>query len=173
MVTAPKDALKSYLNGARDVLLWKLGGLSERDLRLPRTPTGTNLLGIVKHALNTEVLYFGPTFAREWPTPDELVSPNDPDPLIGWYATETETASGIVDLYRRVQIFADETIDALPLDAIGPRRPLGWRGGHAPRDHGPQDRRPAAPRGPRRHSPRATRWLRRPAAGPQQHPRRR
>lgn len=119
MVTAPKDVLKTYLQGARDVLLWKLEGLPERDLRLPRTPTGTNLLGLVKHALNTEVIYFGPTFGRDWPTPDELVAPGDADPLAGWYATESETATGIVDLYRRVQTFADETIDALPLEAIG------------------------------------------------------
>lgn len=28
------------------------------------------LLGIVKHALNTEVIYFGPTFGREWPRPE-------------------------------------------------------------------------------------------------------
>lgn len=119
MVTAPKDVLKDYLQGARDALLWKLEGLSERALRLPRTPTGTNLLGIVKHALNTEVIYFGPTFGRQWPTPHELVSPDDPDRLADCYATETETADGIVDLYRRVQVFADETIDALPLDAIG------------------------------------------------------
>ena len=119
MVAAPKDVLKKYLQGARDVLLWKLQGLPERDLRLPRTPTGTNLLGIVKHALNTEVIYFGPTFGRDWPTPDELVSPDNVDPLAGWYATETESAAAIVDLYHRVQSFADETIDALSLDTIG------------------------------------------------------
>ncbi|GAB3746066.1 DinB family protein [Microlunatus parietis] len=119
MVAAAKDVLKDYLQGARDVLLWKLEGLSERDLRLPRTPTGTNLLGIVKHALNTEVIYFGPTFGRAWATPEELVASDDPDPLAGWYATEAETATGIVDLYRRVRSFADQTIDALPLDAIG------------------------------------------------------
>ena len=119
MATPPKDVLKDYLQGARDVLLWKLEGLSEHDLRLPRTPTGTNLLGLVKHALNTEVTYFGPTFGRAWPTPDELGSHEGPDPLAGWYATESETAAAIVDLYRRVQAFADETIDTLPLDAIG------------------------------------------------------
>ena len=119
MVAEPKDVLKDYLQGARDVLLWKLEGLSERDLRLPRTRAGTNMLGLVKHALNTEVLYFGPTFGRKWRTPEELVSHDDPDPLSGWYATENETAAGIVDLYRRVQAFADETIDALPLDAVG------------------------------------------------------
>jgi hypothetical protein len=119
MATAPKDVLTSYLQGGRDVLLWKLQGLSERDVRLPRTPTGTSLLGIVKHALNCEVVYFGPTFGREWPTPDELARPGDPDPLADWYATETETAAGIAELYRRVQAFADETIDALPLTATG------------------------------------------------------
>lgn len=119
MVAAPQDVLKDYLQGARDALVWKLDGLSERDLRLPRTPTGTNLLGIVKHALNVEVVYFGPTFGRAWPTPEELVSYDDPDPQVDWYATETETAAGIVGLYRRVQAFADATIDALPLDAIG------------------------------------------------------
>lgn len=119
MAAIPKDVLKDYLQGARDVLLWKLEGVSERDLRLPRTPSGTNLLGLVKHALNTELISFGPTFGREWPTPDELVSAIDPDPLAGWYAAENETAARIVDLYRRVQAFADETISALPLDAIG------------------------------------------------------
>ncbi len=115
----PKDVLKDYLRGARDTLIWKLEGLSERDQRLPRTPTGMNLLGIVKHALNTEAVYFGPTFGRAWPTPEELVPAGGCDPQADWYATEQESASGVVDLYRRVQAFADETIDALPLDAIG------------------------------------------------------
>ena len=119
MVTAPKDVLENYLRGARDALVWKLDSLPERELRLPRTPTGTNLLGIVKHALHTEATYFGPTFGREWPAPDELVSPHDPDPMADWFATDAETAAGIVDLYRRVQTFADETVDALPLDAVG------------------------------------------------------
>ena len=126
MVSAPKDVLKVYLQGARDVLVWKLDGLSERELRRPRTPTGTNLLGLVKHALNTEAIYFGPTFDREWATPEELVRADDPDPLAGWYATGSEAADDVIDLYRRVQAFADETIDALPLDAIG--RVAHWGG---------------------------------------------
>lgn len=60
----PKDVLKDYLQGGRDVLLRRIDGLSERDLRLPRTPTGLTLLGIVKHALNTEVVYFSPDHRR-------------------------------------------------------------------------------------------------------------
>ena len=119
MAADPKDVLKNYLQGARDTLIWKLEGLSERDQRLPRTPTGMNLLGIVKHAINTEVLYFGPTFGRQWPTPEELVSPDEIDPQADWYATADESTAGLVDLYQRVQAFADETIDGLPLDAVG------------------------------------------------------
>jgi len=119
MVDDAKTVLKTYLQGARDTLVWKLDGLSERDQRLPRTPTGTNLLGIVKHALNVEAVYFGPTFGQEWPTPDELVSADESDPQADWYATASETPAGLIDLYRRVQTFADATIDTRPLDAIG------------------------------------------------------
>ena len=126
----PKTVLRHYLQQAREALLWKLDGPGERDLRLPRTPTGTNLLGIVKHCLNVEVGYFGPTFGRQWPTPEEVVSEADyeTDPQADWYATHDETAAGIVDLYRRVWAFADETIDALPLDAPG--KVPWWRPGH-------------------------------------------
>ena len=46
---------------------------SERDARLPRTPTGNNLLGLLKHCLNVEAGYFGPTFGREFQAPHELV----------------------------------------------------------------------------------------------------
>ncbi|HEV8525923.1 MAG TPA: DUF664 domain-containing protein, partial [Actinomycetes bacterium] len=58
----PKAALRHYLQSNRDALLWKLDGLGERDLRMPRTPTGTNLIGIVKHMANVEIGYFGDTF---------------------------------------------------------------------------------------------------------------
>jgi uncharacterized damage-inducible protein DinB len=123
----PKSALRHYLQDNRDALLWKLDGLGERDLRLPRTPTGTNLIGIVKHMANVEIGYFGDTFGRPWPTPEEQVSERqlEADPQADWYATETETCDGIKDLYRRVWSFADATIEELPLDTLG--RVPWWR----------------------------------------------
>ncbi|MEU5551969.1 DinB family protein [Micromonospora sp. NPDC047793] len=116
-----KAALLHYLQATRDDLIWKLDGLSEREVRLPRTPTGNNLLGIVKHALNTEAGYFGPTFGRAFPTPEELVSESDfdEDPQADWYAREDETKDGLIDLYRRVAVFADQTITRLPLNTVG------------------------------------------------------
>jgi hypothetical protein len=62
-----------------------------------------------------------PTFGRQFPTPDELISLDayDQDPQADWYAREDETKDGLIDLYRRVASFADETIEQLPLDAPG------------------------------------------------------
>lgn len=116
-----KDVLQRYLKAARDAVLWKTEGLSERELRLPRTPTGTNLLGIVKHCLNIEAGYFGPTFGRSLPFADELVPFADyaTDPQVDWYATEHETAAGLIDLYRRVGDYVDATIAELALDTPG------------------------------------------------------
>lgn len=121
MTDSEKDVLRLYLRAARDALVWKTEGLSERELRLPRTPTGTNLLGLLKHCLNAEAGYLGPTFGRTLPFADELIpfSAYDADPQVDFFATETETADGIRDLYRRVADYADATIEELPLDTLG------------------------------------------------------
>ena len=63
-ISDPKTELHSYLQEARAALLWKLDGLSEYDARRPLTPTGTNLLGLVKHLPAMELGYFGDTFGR-------------------------------------------------------------------------------------------------------------
>lgn len=119
MTADPKDTLKSYLDARREALISKVEDLSEREARLPRTPTGTNLLGIVKHVTNVEASYLGTTFDRPYPHPEELVPDVETDPQADWYATEDETVAGIIDVYRRVIDHGNETIATLPLDAIG------------------------------------------------------
>ena len=54
-----KADLHRYLQIGREALVWKLDGLSEYDIRRPMTPTGTNLLGIVKHVASVEAGYLG------------------------------------------------------------------------------------------------------------------
>ena len=119
----PKTALHHYLQEARDALLWKLEGLGERDLRLPRTPTGTNLLGIVRHVANVEIGYFGPTFGREWPDPEAPLlvtdADYDTDPQADWWVPADVAATEVADFYRAVWAFSDATIADLPLDATG------------------------------------------------------
>ena len=114
----PKAHLHRYLRTARDALLWKLDGLGEYDVRRPVTPTGTNLLGLVKHLASVEIGYFGETFARPAGIPlpwyDEGAEPN-----ADMWATPEESREDILDLYRRAREHADTTIEELPLDAVG------------------------------------------------------
>lgn len=119
----PADVLRTYLRRAREGLLWKLEGLSERQVRLPRTPTGTNLLGIVLHCANVEIGYFGPTFGREWPDTDDpaylTLDVYDDDPQADWWVPAEVSTAHLVDFYRRVAAFVDAAFDELPLDTPG------------------------------------------------------
>lgn len=119
----PRTALLHHLQEARDALVWKLDGLGERAVRLPRTPTGTNLLGILRHVANVEIGYFGPTFGREWPSPDHpLVVTDDDleaDPQADWWVPAEVSTAEVVAFYRSVWAFSDATVSALPLDAVG------------------------------------------------------
>jgi len=112
----PKADLHRYLQDAREALVWKLDGLSEYDIRRPMTPTGTNLLGLVKHVANVELGYFGDTFGRP---PGEPLSWSQDEPTSDMWATADESREQIVGLYRRTWAHSDATIDELALDAIG------------------------------------------------------
>src|SRR6266545_6012710 len=91
-----KAELHSYLRGAREVLVWKLDGLSEYDIRRPLTPTGTNLLGLVKHSTATHLGYFGEVFGR---TADPSLGRLSGDAGQFW-ATPDESIQDIVTSYR-------------------------------------------------------------------------
>jgi hypothetical protein len=114
----PKEDLHRYLHAAREALLWKLDGLSEYDIRRPMTPTGTNLLGLVKHVASVELGYFGDTFRRPFEEPLPWLA-DDAEPNADMWATADESREQIVGLYRRAWAHSDATIDTLPLDAIG------------------------------------------------------
>lgn len=113
---APKADLSRYLQAARDALLWKLEGLGEYDVRRPLTPTGTNLLGLVKHASGVEIGYFGACFGRPFPEDVPWAAP-DAEINSDMWATAEESRDEIVALYRRVWRHTDTTIAELPLDA--------------------------------------------------------
>ena len=116
-MTDPKADLHHYLQAARDALLWKLDGLSEYDIRRPMTPTGTNLLGLVKHLTGVEIGYFGKTFGRSVEYPP-WVTDHAEDNVDMW-TTPDESREYIVGQYRTAWAHADDTIRALPLDAPG------------------------------------------------------
>jgi uncharacterized protein DUF664 len=116
--TDPKADLHRYLQTGRDALLWKLDGLSEYDVRRPLVPTGTNLLGLVKHVASVELGYFGETFGRPSSEPLPWFADDAEDNADMW-ATADESREDIIGLYHRACAHSDATIEALPLDAIG------------------------------------------------------
>jgi uncharacterized damage-inducible protein DinB len=118
MTTDPKDDLHRYLQTAREALLWKLDGLSEYDARRPLVPSGTNLLGLVKHVASVEAGYFGDTFGRPFPEPLPWLDDESEDNADMW-ATPEQSREQIVGLYHRVWEHSDATIRELPLDALG------------------------------------------------------
>ena len=72
--------LSAYLVRLHETLLWKIDGLGERDARWPLTPTGTNLLGLIKHVASVESEYLGfvvgRPFGEELPWTAEDAEPN-------------------------------------------------------------------------------------------------
>ena len=114
----PKADLTRYLRQARDALVWKLEGLSDYDIRRPLTPTGTNLLGIVKHLAGVEAGYLGDTFGRPFPEPFPWYDEGAEDNADMW-ATPEESREELIALYHRVWAHGAATIEALPLDAVG------------------------------------------------------
>ena len=113
-----KADLVEYLDAARDAVLWKLDGLSEFDLRRPMTPTGTNLLGVLKNLSHVEAGYLGDTFGRPFGEPMPGDSPGD-SVHADMFATADESAEDIRALAQRARVHGDATIAALSLDAEG------------------------------------------------------
>ena len=86
-----KADLQQDLQEGRDALVWKLEGLSEYDVRRPMTPTGTNLLGLVKHVAYVELGYFGAVFGRPVPAAQVWMDDEGSDPTWDLWATAEES----------------------------------------------------------------------------------
>jgi hypothetical protein len=114
-----KTLLRTSLQEFRDAMVWKLDGLTDAQMRRPMTPTGTNLLGLVKHLAGSEYGYLGDTFGRP---PTETLSWVEDNSI--WEGADMWVAPGestdyIVGLYRRACAHADATIEAVGLDDLG------------------------------------------------------
>jgi hypothetical protein len=112
-----KEQLHDKLREVRAALLSKLDRLSEYDLRRPVTPTGTNLLGLVKHLAGLEYGYLGDALGRSagetlpWIEDDSIWAGAD------MWAAPGESSEYITGLYARACAHADEVITSLDLDA--------------------------------------------------------
>jgi uncharacterized damage-inducible protein DinB len=110
-----KESLHVSLDRHRDVVLWKLDGLDDEQLRRPMTPSRTNLLGLVKHLASVEYGWFCETFGRE----SESIPFDEDDPEADMRAEPHETTADIVEYYGRARAAADRVIDELDPGDVG------------------------------------------------------
>ncbi|GAA5058544.1 putative damage-inducible protein DinB [Thermocatellispora tengchongensis] len=110
-----KESLHASLERHRSVVLWKLDGLDDEQLRRPMTPSGTTLLGLVKHLASVEYGWFCQVFGRE----TEPLPFVDDDPEADLRVEPGETTAGILAFYARARAAADRSIAETGLEEAG------------------------------------------------------
>ncbi len=109
--------LRRHLQRSRDDVVSSLEGLSEYDVRRPLVPSGTNLLGLVKHLTGIELGYLGACVGR----PSPVTLPWEDDDSV-WesadmWATADQSRDYLLGLYHRAWQHSDESLETLTLDA--------------------------------------------------------
>ncbi|MBB6375450.1 putative damage-inducible protein DinB [Pseudonocardia eucalypti] len=111
------DVLLGFLDYLRASVIAKAEGVPEPQIRAPGVPSGTNLLGLVKHLTNVE---------RHW-----LLGQRVPDWAATFHAEPAESVDDVLRAYRETSARANEVLAAHPdLAAAGPCP--GGRPGPAP-----------------------------------------
>jgi uncharacterized damage-inducible protein DinB len=115
VVADEKTTLEGMLDHYRALLLEICSGLSDEELRRPIVPSGTSLLGIVKHLSFVERSWFQEKVGNE-----PLRLPFDPesDPDGDWRIEEGETAEDVFEMYRvsiekSREVMAQKSLDDL------------------------------------------------------------
>ena len=104
-----KQILSAFLDQQREVVLWKLDGLTDDQLRQPITPGGLYLLGLVKHLATGEYYWLCDLFGRP-SEPRSLAASDDVrlDP--------GDTTDSVLGYYARARTASDQAISELDLD---------------------------------------------------------
>ena len=95
-VAGETETLEGFLDFQRATLLWKLEGLDDEQLRRPMVPSGTSLLGLVKHLAYVERSWFQLVWAGQkvsFPWTKE-------DPDADWRIEPDETTADVLALYN-------------------------------------------------------------------------
>ena len=110
-----KEVLSGFLDHYRATILAICEGVDDEDLRRPMVPSGTTLLGMIKHLAYVERGWFQETIAGD---PVEYPFDFDADPEADMRAEPHERAEEILDLYRSECARSRQIIDAVSLDDL-------------------------------------------------------
>jgi uncharacterized damage-inducible protein DinB len=123
-VAGEAETLGGFLDFQRATLLWKLEGLDDEQLRRPMVPSGTSLLGMVKHLAYVERGWFQQVWAGQEITVPWTKEDADAD----WRIEPDETTKDVLALYdgecarSREIVAAASSLD----EAVEHPRHPGW-----------------------------------------------
>lgn len=111
-VGVERRILSEFLDQQLAVILWKLEGLTDDELRQPVTPSGMCLLALAKHVAGVPYYWFYEVFGRPcepWPgaTTDDVE------------LDASDTTESVLAYYARARTAASEAIGDVDLDATG------------------------------------------------------
>ena len=115
-----KASLQVALDRHRDAIRWKVEGLTDEQLRRPMTPSGTTLLGLVKHLAAVEYGWVCDTFSYD----HEPLPFDDDDPDADLRIEPHETTADILAFYDRACAAADRVVAELSIEDTG----TAWSG---------------------------------------------
>jgi uncharacterized damage-inducible protein DinB len=119
-----RGTLIAFLNAQRSIMLWKLAGLDREQAVESTVPSGTSLLGLVKHMAWVERFWFvdfigGASLDYPW---------SDEDPDADFRIEADETIESVSMLYVRAIAEASQAIDTtVDLDVTGTSAAAGTR----------------------------------------------
>lgn len=122
-----KEVLSTILHNNRAAVAWKLEGVDADDAARPMVPSGTNLIGLVKHLAWVELGWFVEFFAGEqvddpyagMGDADMRAEPGDtPESVIGLYEQHIARAAAVID--------GNDLDDLSAQDHDGERFSLRW-----------------------------------------------
>ncbi|MFI8436001.1 DinB family protein [Streptomyces sp. NPDC079020] len=96
-----KSTLLAFLDYVRDAVAAKAQGLDDRQGRMPGVPSGTSVLGLVKHLTAAELYWFAWAF--------EGADVEHPD--FGMDLSEEDSAAGLLAAYRGAVARSNEIIE--------------------------------------------------------------
>ncbi len=112
-----KELLVAFLDQQRDVVIWKLEGLTNSQLRQRSTPSGVSLLALAKHVAAVECYWLSEIFGRPlgvWRAEANDEVELDPD----------DTLDSVLTFYARARTASNHAIGELDLE----RTALTWLG---------------------------------------------
>lgn len=110
-----RDTLLTSLQRQRELVVWKISGLADESQRRPMLPSGTSVLGLLKHLASVEYGWFCRTFDR----PTEPLPDIGADPEADMRAADEESAEALLGFYLRAIDAANLSIASLALDDTG------------------------------------------------------